>query len=71
MKYKPPCFTDTNSVICKIIVGTGKGPPSDEGAVSEADWGRERLPLSQPVRLTAPLTRGAFGGAAEKEKDIL
>ena len=34
--------------------------PSDEGAVSEADWGRERLPRSQPVRLTAPLTRGAF-----------
>ena len=28
--------------------------------VSRSDGGREQLPLSQPVRLTAPLTRGAF-----------
>jgi len=69
LRYNLRQFTDTNSVICKIIVGTRKAP-SDEGAVSEADWGREKLPLSQPVRLTAPLTRGAFGSAAEKEKDI-
>ena len=35
--------------------------PSDEGAVSEADWGRDlKLPLSHAVRVTAPLTRGAF-----------
>ena len=27
-------------------------------------------PLSQLLKLTAPLTRGAFGDAAEKEKDI-
>ena len=40
--------------------------PSDEGAVSEADWGREMDKYDYPsVRnqrfLTAPLTRGAFG----------
>ena len=28
------------------------------------DWGREKLPLSQPARLTAPLTRGALGAPA-------
>ena len=29
-------------------------------AVSRSDGGRERLPLSHAVRVTAPLTRGAF-----------
>ena len=28
--------------------------------VSRSDGGRERLPLSHAVRVTAPLTRGAF-----------
>ena len=38
-------------------------PPSDEGGgFAERRRRRERiLPLSQPVRLTAPLTRGAIG----------
>ena len=38
-------------------------PPSDEGGGSKSR--RERiLPLSQPARLTAPLTRGALGAPA-------
>ena len=38
-------------------------PPSDEGGGFAVRRRRRerRLPLSQPVRLTAPLTRGAFG----------
>ena len=34
--------------------------PSDEGAGAAGDRGREKLPLSHAVRVTAPLTRGAF-----------
>ena len=45
------------------VLRTAPKPPSDEGGGSKSR--RERiLPLSQPARLTAPLTRGALGAAA-------
>ena len=34
--------------------------------VSRSDGGRERLPLSHAVRVTAPLTRGAFPARRRK-----
>jgi hypothetical protein len=39
-RYNLREFTDTNIVIYKIIVG-GQKAPSDEGAVTAGDWGRE------------------------------
>ena len=45
-------------------------PPSDEGGgFAVRRRRRERkLPLSQPVRLTAPLTRGALGASAPEQQ---
>ena len=32
LQYKSPCFTDTNSIICKMIVGRYRLPLSLRGA---------------------------------------
>ena len=39
-QYKSPCFTDTNSVICKIIVGDGFPVPREA----------KRLPYEMSVK---------------------
>ena len=51
---------------CCLTPQAAKPPkaPSDEGAVTEGDWGREKLPLSHAVRMTTPLTRGALGAVS-------
>jgi hypothetical protein len=36
-----------------MFSGAAAKAPSDEGAVTEGDWGREKLPLSHAVRMTA------------------
>ena len=48
-------------IVYGLSTGTPK-PPSDEGGGSPyGETEGEKLPLSQPDRLTAPLTRGAKG----------
>ena len=75
MRYNLRQFTDTNSVICKIIVGTKASLVQREVARRSRDGGivryrRKTIPQSEIRDFCQPsLHKGALY-AAEKEKDI-
>ena len=75
MRYNLRSFTDTNSVICKIIVGAKASLVEREVARRSRDGGivgyrYKTIPQSEIKDFCQPpLHKGALS-AAEKEKDI-
>ena len=69
MRYNLLAFTDTNSVICKIIVGAALAPAFKRGLSPQVTGGVRSLRL--PLRAATSLTSAGGKGCTEKEKDIL
>ena len=72
MKYKSPEFTDTNSVICKKIVG-GLASLFEGGGICEANDGGSVVCTighspSHGLRRASPLNEGAKGCCRKGER---